>query len=321
MSLLPHVFDRRPVLDHDGRSGAAIETGRLADGTRVFVKHTPITEDLAALLTGNGHRELDLWEAGVFDLLPAGVEAAVLAVAEQDGTVVTISRDVSDAILRWDRILDPGEVERIFSAIAAVHERFADDPPAGLCPLETRLSLFAPDRLTVLATANAELAAAVRRGHELFDDLVPADVAAAVTANRADPGPLATALAKAGTTLLHGDFWLVNLAVTDTSVIALDWGLATDGPPAVDLVGFCVGAMANVAMGRDDLLGLARRRCGRFADDDVFALAELWALLELGWNKALDAVDHPDPAKRARERGDLEFWVGRARAALDRGLL
>jgi hypothetical protein len=39
----------------------------------------------------------------------------------------------------------------------------------------------------------------------------------------------------------------------------------------------------------------------------------------LGWNKALDAVEHPDPLIRARERADLDWWVGRARACLETG--
>lgn len=41
----------------------------------------------------------------------------------------------------------------------------------------------------------------------------------------------------------------------------------------------------------------------------------------MGWNKALDATEHEDPAMRARERADLEWWVARAQEALDRGLL
>jgi hypothetical protein len=43
-------------------------------------------------------------------------------------------------------------------------------------------------------------------------------------------------------------------------------------------------------------------------------------LLELGWNKALDATEHPDPAKRSTERADLDFWVSRAIDALERGV-
>src|SRR2546423_1493666 len=51
-------------------------------------------------------------------------------------------------------------------------------------------------------------------------------------------------------------------------------------------------------------------------------LGLLTGLLELGWNKALDAAEHPDPAKRDRERADLAWWLDAATPALaELGLL
>jgi hypothetical protein len=50
-------------------------------------------------------------------------------------------------------------------------------------------------------------------------------------------------------------------------------------------------------------------------------LALLAALVWLGWNKALDAAEHPDPAKRRQETEDLAWWVDRGRATLAAGLL
>ena len=35
---------------------------------------------------------------------------------------------------------------------------------------------------------------------------------------------------------------------------------------------------------------------------------------------AVDAAEHPDPLVRAREQGDLEWWVRQARRTLDAGL-
>jgi len=48
---------------------------------------------------------------------------------------------------------------------------------------------------------------------------------------------------------------------------------------------------------------------------------DIAGLVELGWNKALDAVEHRDPAIRAREVDDLAWWVHEARTTLDAGLL
>jgi hypothetical protein len=319
LTWLSTMSDRKAVVDHDGRSGARIETARLADGTRVYVKTARMQDELAGLLTGTATRELELFRTGVLDRLPDGVGTALIGVEVVDGDLVTVSRDLGAAVLGWDRVLTPEEVRRILHRITAVHRAFADEPPPGLCSLPTRLTLLGPANLDLAASANRELAGALRRGWELFADLVPADVAAAVLSAHADPGPLAAAMAAGGTTLTHGDFWLVNLALTDDLLIPLDWGLATLGPSSLDVVTFCVGGMSNVDLTREQLLATAREACQDLVDDAAFAAAEFWALLELGWNKALDVADHPDPAKRATERADLDFWVGRARAALESG--
>jgi hypothetical protein len=49
-------------------------------------------------------------------------------------------------------------------------------------------------------------------------------------------------------------------------------------------------------------------------------LALLTGLMWLGWNKAMDSVEHPDLTTRAREGEDLDWWVTKARVALDEGL-
>src|SRR4029453_7649703 len=51
-------------------------------------------------------------------------------------------------------------------------------------------------------------------------------------------------------------------------------------------------------------------------DEDALRLALLGGLVQLGWDKALHASGHPDPAIRAREAGDLAWCTERAREAL-----
>ncbi|MGH9138761.1 MAG: phosphotransferase [Acidimicrobiales bacterium] len=316
--VLDRVAARRPLFDHDGRSGALLERGVLDDGTPVFVKTCAVESDVGQLLTGDARRELRLWRDGVFDALPGGVASAVIGIDDLGDRLVTVTRDLGTAVLSWDSILDGDDVRTIFRGITSMHRAFAGTPPPALCPLETRITVFAPARCNVIAAANPELASAVLRGHELFADLVPADVADTVHRSYDNPAPLAAALTTdTPTTLIHGDFFLVNVAVEDGRVVPLDWGLATAGPAALDLITFCVGAMSNVTLDREHLLAEARAACRDLVDDQAFAACQLWALMELGWNKALDAVDHPDRHKRAAERADLDFWVGRARRALD----
>ncbi|MGH9186837.1 MAG: DUF5996 family protein [Acidimicrobiales bacterium] len=56
-------------------------------------------------------------------------------------------------------------------------------------------------------------------------------------------------------------------------------------------------------------------------DETLLRLALLGGLVELGWNKALDAVTSPNPKVCAQERVDLDWWIAQARFALDAGRL
>jgi hypothetical protein len=56
-------------------------------------------------------------------------------------------------------------------------------------------------------------------------------------------------------------------------------------------------------------------------DEASMRLGLLSALMWLGWNKAVDAAEHPDPESRDRERLDLVWWVAQARLTLEVGLL
>lgn len=76
-----------------------------------------------------------------------------------------------------------------------------------------------------------------------------------------------------------------------------------------------------VGHGREELLGTYARVAGPAYDAPAMRLALLAALVWLGWNKALDGAEHPDPGVRARERADLAWWVDQARTTLAAGLL
>ena len=59
--------------------------------------------------------------------------------------------------------------------------------------------------------------------------------------------------------------------------------------------------------------------CRPLVEDTVWDATVFWALCELGWNKALDAASHTDPAQRAARQPPS--WPGgseRADAALSR---
>jgi hypothetical protein len=56
---------------------------------------------------------------------------------------------------------------------------------------------------------------------------------------------------------------------------------------------------------------------GERHDPEALTLALLGVLAIMGWNKALDLLDTDDDAVRVRQRADFDWWVMRARDALD----
>jgi len=316
--VLAAAVERVPVEEHDGRSGASLERLRLGDGTRLVVKRTCRRTDLTMRLSGDDTgRELDLWAGGVLEELPSGVGHAVVGAWYDGDDAVLVMRDLADAVVTWDTPIGRADCRRIFAAAASLHDRFAGRKVDGLCSLDRRLSLFAPRTLRTVAPGEHPLVDVALVGWERFADLVPADVSAAVSALHGDPGPLLGALTARGTTLTHGDLWLVNTAFEDGQVTLLDWSLATAAPGAFDFATFLMGASA-VAVARDNLLDDIRQAQGGGYDDTALRLALLAALVDLGWNKALDATSDDDAVRR-RETAELDWWVAQARHALDLG--
>jgi hypothetical protein len=68
---------------------------------------------------------------------------------------------------------------------------------------------------------------------------------------------------------------------------------------------------------RDELIA-EFRRLSPMTDARAVDLGLLHGLVEMGWNKALDAVENDDAVVRERERADLAWWQARAEEALGR---
>jgi hypothetical protein len=320
-TILDDAVRREPLVGHDGKSGAALERVELADGRRVVVKRLDPTTDLMMGLTHDPvGREFGLWSSGRFDALPAGCGHAVLdGWAEETGATLVL-RDLGDAVLSWEDRLDRDRWLFVVGRVAALHRAGLGASAEGLATLEDQIGLFGPDRAGLMAQ-DRELMALVARGWEHFGSLVPADTAARVLALANDPTPLGTALRARPTTLVHGDLSTVNLAIEGDTLVLLDWGLAAVGPGALDIARFIAGCSSVVDVSREQMIADYREAVGPAYDEVAMQLALLAGLVWLGWNKALDAAEHPDPAVREREAGDLAWWVAHGRAALDAGLL
>jgi hypothetical protein len=314
--------ERTALAGHEGKSGAGLERVRLVDGRVLVVKRVSAADDLTLRLTGGTvGREHLLRVSGVLDRLPPGVGHAVLDSWVEDDVTVVVMRDLGDRVLTWRDRLDAATTAWVMERVARLHRAFLGSPPPGLAPLELVLGLFSPARIRPAADEGSSLMTLALRGWEIFGETVAGDVAGPVAGLLADPTPLAEALSEGPVTLAHGDLATVNMAFDGDDLLLLDWAMPVAAPGALDLARFLAGCSSVVEPTREQLLVRYAAAAGPAYDDRSLHLALLAALVWLGWNKALDAAEHPDPAVRAREQDDLDWWVGRARLALESGAL
>jgi thiamine kinase-like enzyme len=316
------AVERVVISGHEGKSGAGLERVRLGDGRAFIVKRIRPDEDLTMRVAGPGPGcEYRLWSSGVFDRLPDGVSHALVDAWLEDDTTVLVMRDLGSSMLTWSRRLSATEAGWAMERTARLHRAFLGSAPSGVAQLDMVLNLFSPATIAAEAAAGVELLQLAMRGWELFAELVPADVAEAVAALHRDIDPLVRAFESGPVTMTHGDLATVNMAFSGDTLVLIDWAMPVAAPGTLDVARFIAGCASVVDCSREELIDAYRRAAGPAYDEGSMALALLAGLIWLGWNKALDAVEHPDPAIRVRERDDLEWWVAHARTALETGVL
>jgi hypothetical protein len=319
-NLLSDAVERVALSEHSGLSGAPLERVRLADGRQVIVKRFTAETDLTLALSGGDVGwEHVLWQSGALARLPVGVKHAILDTWVEDGETVIVMRDLGEAVLTWENRLDAGRATWLMEHLGKLHRHFLGHAPAGLAPLDLVLSLFAPDRIQ--GHADIELMRLALRGWEIFADTVPADVAEPVLGHLTDIGPLSRALQARPLTLVHGDLAVVNMAVELDDLVLIDWAMPCAAPGALDITRFVAGCASVVDLSREQMLAVYQRAAGPAYDETAMRLALLASLTWLGWNKALDAAENPDPAIQAREQADLDWWVTEARKTFESGAI
>lgn len=318
-----HVVGREPMTGHVGKSGAMLERVQLDDGRHLVLKRLEPETDFVMALTGDAvGREHLLWTSGLLDRLPPGVGHSVVDSWSGERETVLLMRDLGRAVLTWNDRLDVTRSRWMLTRVASLHDAFvgldpADVPPGALTDLGDLIGLFQPARLAAHQSVGNDLVPLALRGWEYFVDLVPPDVADLVTGLLDDTGPLVRALRRCPLTLAHGDLATVNMAIEDDQLTLLDWSMPALAPGAVDIARFLAGCSPVVALSREEVLDTYRAACGPSYDEQAMKLALIGALVWLGWNKALDVVEHPDEGKRARERDDLAWWTARARESAE----
>lgn len=319
---LDAAVERHPLIGHVGKSGATLERVTLADGRRLVLKRLNPADDMVMTLTGDTTgREFEVFQTGVLDRLPDGVDHAVIEGWRTPDGALLVMRDLGDAVLGWDDRLTREQWLFVVVRVAALHRAFLDHPPDGLASLDMVVGLFSPNRLRPHAADQNPLARLALRGWEIFADTVPRDVAEPVLRLLEDDTPLVRALAGRPRTLVHGDLATVNMAFEGDQLTLLDWSVPTAAPGAIDLARFVAGCASVVDVSREQMIEDYRVAAGTAYDAPAMRLALLGGLVWLGWNKAMDAAEHPDPATREREQRDLDWWVGQSRDTLEAGLL
>lgn len=319
-NLLDGVVERVALSEHAGLSGAPLERVRLADGRSLIVKRFTAETDITLALTGGevGWEHV-LWHSGALKQLPIGVNHAIVDSWVENGETVIVMRDLGTKMLTWENRLDAARCTWLVEHVGRLHRHFLGHPPDGLAPLDQVLSLFSPNRIK--DHAHLQLIELALRGWEIFEDTVPTDVAAPVLRLLDDIAPLTKGLQSRPLTLVHGDLATVNMAFELDDLVLIDWAMPTAAPGALDLSRFIAGCSSVVDLSREEMLAVYQRAAGPAYDETAMRLALLAALVWLGWNKALDAAEHPDPAIKAREKADLDWWVIQARTTLESGAM
>jgi hypothetical protein len=311
--VLEGALERGPFAAEGGRTGAAFERAVLADGTPVVLKHVS-RDGLFVRITGEADRLHRLWKAGFFDRVPGQIDHATMAVEPSEDGWVVVMRDVSRAVFDDSFVLSREESRRVLSAVDAMHREFIGERPDGVASLDELYSVFL--NLRHLA-ADFPIAGLFARGWELFPEVAPADVADVMSVLLQEPGLLARELSKHEVTVIHGDLRLHNLGLTRERVVLLDWEIVCAAPSAVEFAWYLIISATRIDATREEVIDDFRAISAERFDPRALEIALVGGLACLGWNKALDIVDNPDPAVRAQERADLDWWIARVRRALE----
>ena len=309
--------DRREPLVSTGWSGNRLERLRTADGRVLVAKRIDPAADWIGRNSRDRGREGRLYAEGLFARM-SGIDPAVIA-AEPDGENVwwVVMRDVSDRLLDADSLISREQNRLVMGAANSMWEEFWGERHDFLCDLADRIVLAAPKVAERERDAMDLLPKQFEAAWEALAEAIEDDVAEPILELLDDPSPLVSELESCGSTLLHGDLRDEQIGFGDGTLIALDWGLATQGHPVVDLAWYMVHDLWRIEATHDEVVEDFRRARGDHDDPRALDLLGLLGLLMYGWIFGIGAVIHTDPAERRWARQELAWWVPRARHSFD----
>jgi hypothetical protein len=316
VSELGEVVEQRPMISR-GWSGNTLEQLTLADGRRLVAKRIVPGTNWIDRHTRDEGREALLFTSGVLSRLPETIDHAVVAAVPDGDAWWVVMRDVSDSLLPDERRLTREEHRRMLAAANGMWEEFWDEPVPHLCTLRDCLQLFSP----AISEAERDGFDLLPKQYEVFweafAEAADRDVAEAVLALVEDPGPLVAALDARGSTLVHADIRDEQIGLEGDRLVLLDWGRATQAHPVLDFAWSLCHNGWRIDAHHDELVDDFRRARGDADDPYAVDLGVIAGLVLYGWVFGHSATYHPDPEERDWGRGELAWWVPRARRALE----
>lgn len=325
--------ERLVMAPADSATGAMLERlvlpATLEGPVRYVVKRLRPRGDWIGRATNDERmREYRLAAGGIYQALPEGIQTAVAGAVELAGGAALVMHDVSPALVPpGDEPISEEQAARSLRALARLHSTFYGFPARllaglGLCVPAHWLMMLSP------ATAERERGATppdpvtprLQSGWDIFARLAP-DAWEIIAPLLGDASPVVQALRSCPDTLVHGDAKAGNLAFDDERVILLDWSQTMRAPGALDLGWYLAVNSARLPIAREAAIEIyrsTREELGRLPAageqwERELAVSLLAGTLRLGWAKALGASSD-DPARRVRERAELDGWANAALA-------
>lgn len=312
------VYAMAPASLGGGNSGATLERVTLPDGGPGIAKRVVPGGDWLGRAAGGRAITAELWNAGVLRRLPESIETGVVAVEPEGDGFRIVMRDLSDALLPAEGPISRARHREVMAAAAALHAAFRGERFEGAITLEGHLGISSPVVAEAERAGSDVIPKQLETAWEAFAEAADDDVAQAVLASIANPKPLAAAMRAGGTTLVHGDLRDENLGFLDGRVVLLDWDIAGEGTPALEVAWYLCHDAWRTEGTHDELLeDFLAAQDGAVTERDL-DLGLIAGLQLYGWIFGHSAVIHPDPAERAWAREELAWWVPRVRAALER---
>jgi hypothetical protein len=308
--LLAGATTRASFAPSDGKSGVPMERV-VIDGEPFVLKHVSIDSDWIMRATGDlGCRPLLIWRSGLLQRVPPSIDHCFVGVAREQRGAAILMRDVGPWLVpEGDRPVPLEQHLNFLAHMAELHAAFWGwEDTIGLVPLGGRYTWFTAE-VTAYEEARGSGAAVPRIAADGWRRLPEASarLAEIVLPLLRDADPLVAALAATPQTFVQGDWKMGNLGShPDGRTILIDWAIPGRAPPCVEVAWYIALNRRRLPQSKEATMDAYRGALERHGVDTApwwtaqMALALLGAVVQFGWEKAMD------------EPAELAWWEERA---------